>query len=250
MKSLILAAGRGSRMASSTNDAPKCFTTLAGKKLIQWQIEALKIAGLDEIFAIGGYQKEKLKNEIKVPYVNENWSKTNSVRTLLEAKDLLMSEECIISYSDILYHPQHIIDLINSEGDLKITYDSDWLELWSLRSNNPLTDAETFRQNKSWVSDIGGKPESLQEIQGQYMGLIYSTPKSWRAIINYLKTISDYSIDKMDMTSLLSNLLNISVDIKAVAVNGKWCEVDTEKDLALYQKKINDKIKWSHDWRW
>ena len=31
MKSLILAAGRGSRMASSTKDAPKCFTTLAGK---------------------------------------------------------------------------------------------------------------------------------------------------------------------------------------------------------------------------
>ena len=46
----------------------------------------------------------------------------------------------------------------------------------------------------------------------------------------------------MDMTSLLSNLLNIGVDIKAVAVMENGVS-DTEKDLALYQK-INDKVKW------
>lgn len=250
MKSLILAAGRGSRMGSGTQNAPKCFTSLAGKKLIQWQIAALNKAGIETVWAVGGYLKEKLESEVTVPFVNEKWDQTNSVRTLMQASEVLSSENCVVSYSDILFHPQHIKELMNGRGNLRITYDTEWLKLWSLRAENPLLDAETFRQNNSWVKEIGAKPNSLEEIQGQYMGLLYFTPEAWHKTEELLKSLPAETVDKMDITSLLSRLLNIGLGIGAVGIRGKWCEVDTLTDVSLYQDQINGCAEWMHDWRW
>ena len=62
MKAIILAAGRGSRMCQLTEEQPKCLTKLAGKSLLEWQQEALKATGIQEIVVVGGYRYEDLKN--------------------------------------------------------------------------------------------------------------------------------------------------------------------------------------------
>ena len=49
MKDIILAAGRGSRMKNLTADRPKCLVELRGKALLDWQLEALRAAGVTEI---------------------------------------------------------------------------------------------------------------------------------------------------------------------------------------------------------
>ena len=46
MKAIILAAGRGSRLLSLTEDRPKCLVEAGGKPLLAWQIEALRGAGI------------------------------------------------------------------------------------------------------------------------------------------------------------------------------------------------------------
>ena len=49
MKAMILAAGKGSRLAPLTQTTPKPMLPLAGKPLIEWQIEALSRAGFSKI---------------------------------------------------------------------------------------------------------------------------------------------------------------------------------------------------------
>lgn len=49
MKAMILAAGKGTRLAPLTDTTPKPLLELAGKPLIQWQIEALVRAGVDHV---------------------------------------------------------------------------------------------------------------------------------------------------------------------------------------------------------
>ena len=49
MKTMILAAGKGSRLAPLTDTVPKPMLPVAGKPLIQWQVEALARAGVKEI---------------------------------------------------------------------------------------------------------------------------------------------------------------------------------------------------------
>jgi MurNAc alpha-1-phosphate uridylyltransferase len=46
---MILAAGKGTRLAPLTHTTPKPMLTLAGKPLIQWQVEALARAGVEEV---------------------------------------------------------------------------------------------------------------------------------------------------------------------------------------------------------
>ena len=49
MRALILAAGRGERMRPLTDDTPKPLLKAGGRRLIEWQIEALARAGVREM---------------------------------------------------------------------------------------------------------------------------------------------------------------------------------------------------------
>ncbi len=49
MKAMILAAGRGTRLAPLTDGTPKPLLPLAGRPLIEWQVQALAAAGIREL---------------------------------------------------------------------------------------------------------------------------------------------------------------------------------------------------------
>ena len=49
MKAMIFAAGLGTRLKPLTDTLPKALVPLAGKTLLQWQIEKLKAAGITDI---------------------------------------------------------------------------------------------------------------------------------------------------------------------------------------------------------
>ena len=49
MKAMIFAAGLGTRLKPFTESHPKALLPLAGKTLLQWQIERLKAAGITDI---------------------------------------------------------------------------------------------------------------------------------------------------------------------------------------------------------
>jgi L-glutamine-phosphate cytidylyltransferase len=254
MKALILAAGRGSRLASLTKAQPKCLTWLAGRSLLEWQLTALKSAGIKDITLIKGYRGDCLENQGCHTLENPRWAITNMVATLGVAGKLLEQDPFLVLYSDIVYHPEHLLKLSAADGDIVITYDQEWLELWQQRSGDPLSDAETFRQSEGRLLEIGRKPESLEEIQGQYMGMLKITPTGWQWIRDFL-TQGDANIGiRLDMTSLLRGLVDSGHQIRCVPVTGRWCEVDTETDLQCYEQKIREVdetgVQWRHDWRW
>ena len=49
MKAMIFAAGLGTRLKPVTDTLPKALVPIAGKTLLQWQIEKLKDAGITDI---------------------------------------------------------------------------------------------------------------------------------------------------------------------------------------------------------
>jgi choline kinase len=246
---IILAAGRGSRMGSATRDNPKGMTELSGRPLIAWQVEALRAAGCAEIIAIGGYRWERLAPLVEIRYVNEQWFETNMVATLRCADVELSRRRCLVSYSDIVYHPDLPRRLLAATEGIAITYDRLWADLWRMRFDNPLDDAETFRVSAGKVVEIGAKPLTMAEVEGQYMGLISITPSGWQNIESLCATLPVAQLASLDMTALLSRLLDAGEIIGAVPVDGRWLEVDNVNDLESYEHRLSMKEPWSHNWR-
>lgn len=243
---LILAAGRGSRMQGLTQAKPKCLLELAGHPLLYWQLQALRAAGVSRILVVRGYRAEMLSGEFET-VDNPRWAETNMVQTLLCALPKV-KDSALIAYADIVYRSDHVHTLLQAQGDICLTYDTQWQTLWSLRNENPLDDAETFREKGGLLQEIGGKPQTLDEVQGQYMGLLKCSAEGFRFIKEYVSNLPQPLADRLDMTSLLCGLLANNVTITAVPVSGGWCECDTEADIICYEKALRSGA-WSHDWR-
>ena len=254
MTAIILAAGRGSRLNQLTDQRPKCLVELQGRSLLNWQTSALRSAGIQDIVVVRGYGKDSLPGDGYSLIDNPRWESTNMVASLQCASSILQKKITLVSYGDIVYHPSIILRLIQSDGDLVITYDRLWKELWEARFEDPLKDAETFQTRNGYVIAIGSKTERIDEIEGQYMGLLKFTPSGWAAVEGILAGVSDEIRDRMDMTGLISHLIAVGHRIRAIPVEGGWCEVDTEQDLRLYKRKTAEVdqtgTRWNHDWRW
>lgn len=76
----ILVGGFGKRLRPLTDSVPKSLIQVAGKPILEWQIEWLKKHGFNEIVLLVGYLKEKIINEfgsgsrlgVKLTYVVED----------------------------------------------------------------------------------------------------------------------------------------------------------------------------------
>ena len=237
MRALILAAGRGSRMNSLTDDHPKCLIEFRGKALLEWQLETLKEANITEIGIVAGYKGELINpKEAVIKFWNERWNETNMVASLACAEAWLSENTCIVCYSDIIYKKDAIESLINCPAELAITYDPKWKELWEKRFDNPLDDAETFRLNSgSVLSEIGGTPTSLSEIEGQYMGLLRISPKAWSEIKRVRESLDTERFDNIHMTDMLQMIIDKgTIDIEALPYEQEWAEFDSPNDLRYF----------------
>lgn len=236
MKAIILAAGRGSRMKDLTEERPKCLVELRGKPLLEWQLAALNEAGIEDIAIVTGYKRELLKNRGLTEFYNTRWAATNMVSSLECAHKWLESNPCIVTYSDIFYSATAVRSLIDSTAHLAITYDVNWQSLWARRFGNPLLDAETFRLDPGGrVLEIGNKPVLIEDIQGQYMGLLRFTPVAWREVERIRNLMSTKDRDQMHMTGTLQKVIYAGlVPVMGVPYTDEWGEVDSAEDLHSY----------------
>ncbi len=250
MKAIILAAGRGSRMGAITDKAPKCMSILRGLTLIEWQIQTFKKMGITDPIVITGYQNQSIQKHLgaQVTYLNHpRWDQTNMVGTMLRAKQIGEKEPVIISYSDIVYRSEILKKLISTPihgSSITITYDTLWSQLWSERFEDPLSDAESFRVSKNGhILEIGSNAKSIEEIQGQFMGLVRIEPNAWDFIEECFQKEA-----LIDFTSLLQKMIQSKRLVHGLPIRGGWTEIDTKNDLDLAIRNTNS-MDWSHDWR-
>jgi L-glutamine-phosphate cytidylyltransferase len=236
-KAIILAAGRGRRLKGLTDHQPKCLVELNGKTLLDRQLEALRDAGITDIAIVTGYKRELLADRGLVEFHNSRWSTTNMVSSLASAQEWLQEQPCIVSYSDIFYSPAAAHSLMNCVASLAVTYDPNWLELWSQRFEDPLLDAETFRLTPEHnLAEIGNKPTSIEDVQGQYMGLLRFTPEGWAELARIRSCMSLENRDSLHMTGALQRIIDMSnLAIAALPYSDCWGEVDFQADLSIYQ---------------
>lgn len=256
LKVIVLAAGQGKRLHPLTNNKPKCMVELFGKTLLQRQIEIYRNCGISDISVVTGYHDSKINYPDIYKLKNKRYLTTNMVESLFCAQEKLFGS-VIVSYGDIIFEKKIIKKLINSENDISIIIDKNWKDYWKIRFNDPLKDAESLVLDKNgFIQSIGQKVENVEEIEGQFIGLMKFQNDGIKNIKKFYEKIKKISIsgsnpintnlpfEKSFMTDFLQGLINFDYKLKAVSIKNGWLELDSLKDYRLYKKMhVEDTLK-------
>ena len=167
------------------------------------------------------------------------------VESIFAARPFLeqSQEDILISYGDIVYERTNLETVLNKTGDIVVMVDDGWFDLWSARNEDPLNDAETLKLDENGqIHELGKKPQSLDDIEGQYTGLTKISRDKIADIIAFydgldrMSTYDGRSFEQMYMTSFLQLLIDAQWVVKPAHVNHGWLEVDTVEDLQLYER--------------
>jgi len=250
MKAIILAAGEGSRLRPLTASQPKCLVELGGKSLLDWQIDALRQCGIRDIIVVRGYLADHIKRTDVTFYENLRYAVTNMVASLWCAAGEF-TEDLVVSYADIIYNTDVLEPLVKSPADISVVVDVNWKPYWRERFDDPLSDAESLKiDSRGGITSIGQTPESLEEIEAQYIGLMkFTTAGLGRLTASYHQAVQAVAgggqawgqsrpVERAYMTDLLQGLILEGTRLRAVKVSGGWLEIDSLSDYDLAKKYI------------
>lgn len=237
MKSIILAAGKGSRLMPLTKFIPKCLVEINGKSIIEHQLSVLDNFDFNQINLVTGYRSNKLNYLPCNKIFNPEFDSTNMLFSLSCASNTL-NDEILISYGDSIYDNQMISKIIECKYDICIANDINWKEYWMSRYENPLEDLETFAKDpQDRIISIGSKPKNYNEVNGQYIGLIKLSKKGaviFKEKINEYKSlgvVNSKPFETAYITDFIQQLIYDRIKIFAVSVSTDYVEIDRVEDL-------------------
>lgn len=120
---IILAASRGVELGELTNNVPKAMINVNGKPLLAKMLDLFYEKGIKDISIVRGYKKEAFNFPNIYYFDNDNYATTGELVSLFKVKEKI-SDDCIITYGDILYRKFILSLLLDEEGDVTIVVDA------------------------------------------------------------------------------------------------------------------------------
>jgi choline kinase len=246
VKGIIIGAGRGRRLMPLTDDVPKSYAVIGGRRILDWCLEALESAGLSEIVFIGGYRIERVRADYPgFRFVhNAAWERNNILASLMHAEPE-MQGGFVSTYADILYTPDAVQRLVASAADVALLVDTDWRERYRPRTQHPEADGEKVRLRDGRVTEVNRAIPS-DEAPAEFTGVAKFTPAGARALVeHYHRARRRYDgkpfreaplFEKAYMIHLLQEMLEAGVEMAAVETDGGYFEIDTSEDYELAQR--------------
>ena len=243
MRSIIIGAGRGSRLNALTDHQPKCYAPLGERRILDWLLGALADAGLDHTVFIGGYQIEMIQRDYpNLTYChNENWPHNNILASLFYAEEY-MTDGFVCSYADILYSGNVVRRALEHPGDIVLCVDTDWRTRYADRSLHPEGDAEKVIAEGDRVLRVHREIPSDQA-EGEYIGVakFSDVGAKWlREHYARVKTAFGGNVwrdgtvfEKAYLIHLFQAMIEDGVAFYMVTTDGEYMEIDTEEDYAL-----------------
>ena len=241
MNSIILAAGRGSRIPEISNNKPKCLININGSSILSRQVKFLKNLKIKNIRIIRGYKKNYIKFK-SVNYVeNKNFKKSEQLSSLFCAEKFLKGN-IIILFSDIIYEEKILKKILKfKNGDIILGVDRNWKKRYRFRYDHPVEQADKVSiSNKNQINMIG-KKLNLKKTKAEFLGILKLSNNGCKIFKECFKLIPKHQVKKMQVHNFLNFLIKKNFKINACSVNGKYMEIDTYNDFKLAKKMFKKK---------
>jgi len=246
LRAIIIGAGRGSRLNALTDDQPKCYAPIGGRRILDWTLDAFGGAGLSdsgEPVFIGGYRIDQIRHDYpNMTFChNADWQSNNILISLFYAEQY-MADGFVCAYCDILFRDTVVRHAIEHPGDIVLCVDTHWRDRYTDRTQHPEDDAEKVILDGDRVKHIHRdiKPE---DADGEFIGVARSNAAGARLFREHYHRIHGRFagkpwreakvFEKAYLILLFQEMIECGVDIRMVATAGDYMEIDTEEDYAL-----------------
>jgi L-glutamine-phosphate cytidylyltransferase len=250
---VIIAAGRGSRLQSETDDLPKTLVEVMGRPMLEWVLEAFAAAGMSrkDVVFICGYRADVIKARYpEFTYVtNHDWQNNNILLSLLMAREYLRGG-FVSTYGDIVYEGAVVQKLVQSRADIALGCDTAWRRRYVGRTQHPETDAEKLRADGKRVIELSRTIPS-ERADGEFIGVMKLTPAGAAGFLEaFDRAERTYAgrpyregrtFQKAYLIDLVAEMLESGAVMERADTAGGYMEIDTLQDLSMSEKWWNER---------
>lgn len=228
LSAVILAAGRGTRLAPLTDRRPKCLLPVGDRAILDWQLEALADAGVDRITVVTGHAADILDAHLAgrrgIRTVrNPSHSTTDNLASCHAARDHFVGEASVLLNGDTLFEHAVLVDLLAAEPvpiliaiDRKPLYDADDMKIVTTDTNRLRRIGKDLAQPDGEAIGItllreAGRGDFLRQVEARL-----AAPGGERALYT----------EALDALAAQDR-----IGVRAVHAR-RWIEIDTPQDLA------------------
>ena len=237
---IILSAGQGRRLLPLTENQPKCLLPIAGRSVLQWQLDALLDAGIKNINIVTGFHSDLVEQLIESVYANDKginvlynpfFNVSDNLASCWQAR-AHMSNDFILINGDTVFEPDLLKYVLASPSapvtltiDKKVGYDEDDMKV-ELEGTRVKHVSKILTAEQSHAESIGmlyfreNGPErfrnSIEKAMRKPTGL-----KSW-----FLSVVDALAAENL---------------VQACHISGmRWAEIDFIVDLESAEKLLAD----------
>jgi L-glutamine-phosphate cytidylyltransferase len=237
MKAVILAAGQGTRIRSVHGEHPKCLIEVDNATILDHQLDALSMVGINDVAIVVGYEKEQIINHVmsrklshlqRIHFIeNPAFAITNNIYSLWLALDWLRGDSFIALNADVIFNPEILDVAVRPHAPISMIVDPLWRDE---TMKVVILGDHVIRMSKSISRD---------EFSGTYIGITV-----------FSKAIQDRFFHKMEdviaagrvyefFNVAVQELANEGVPVGYTSTDGlPWAEIDDPVDLTSARQNV------------
>jgi len=232
LSAVILAAGRGARLAPLTDQRPKCLLPVGGRTILDRQLDALARAGVGRIVVVTGHAADALEAHLAarpgvVSVRNPRHATTDNLVSCDAARNHFTGEATFLLNGDTLFDDGVLDDMLAAEPapilvaiDRKPLYDGDDMKVAT-------TDTRLNRIGKD-LAQADGEAIGVTLLRGAGRALFLRQVAARLAAPGGARALYPEALDALAQQG----------QVTVRSIHGRrWIEIDTPDDLAAAEAK-------------
>jgi NDP-sugar pyrophosphorylase family protein len=236
MKALILAAGRGTRLAPLTNACPKPMLPIAGIPMVERIMQGIAGTGIREFVLVTGYRADVVHEHFgdggrwdwQVEYVHQEVPRGVGDAVAC-ASEPLEDAPFLMTYGDIMLDPVNYTNFVktNSPGGPTLLGLS-WVD-------DPYRGAAVYLNTDNRVERIQEKPpQGTATTHWNNAGLFIFDP----AIFGYAQRLAPSGRGERELPDAISAMIGDGYVVQGIPLEGAWRDVGTLEDYAAINSEM------------
>jgi UDP-N-acetylglucosamine diphosphorylase / glucose-1-phosphate thymidylyltransferase / UDP-N-acetylgalactosamine diphosphorylase / glucosamine-1-phosphate N-acetyltransferase / galactosamine-1-phosphate N-acetyltransferase len=234
-KTVLLAAGRGTRMRELTNELPKPMIEVRGKPVLQHTVEGLRAAGVRDFLIIVGYRADSVQNffgdgaryNIQIQYATQV-VQDGTGRVVDLARNFVEDLPFILSYGDILVDPENYRRVIDLSDDVEAI-------ITVKRGEDVTKGGAVFLNEQMELVDLHEKSKPGQATSPWYNAGLYAFRSS---IFDFTAKLKPSPRGEYELTDAVRALAQSGKKVKALELSGEWADVRDPEILARLNQNL------------